>query len=95
LNLDFTVSGDTAVLSNGPILCQLSTSGAAAAAESMPMIEFPWTISSFTLSSDGYHLSGTASGLAMLNGVTCTLSQTISATRCTLDDAGTFACPVP
>lgn len=93
LIFDFNVSGDTATLSDGPILCQLSTDGAVAASEEMPEISFPWTVSSFTLSSDGHHLTGTASGLAMLNGVTCTLSETLSATSCTTGDGGGYVCP--
>jgi hypothetical protein len=93
LLLHFTVSGDTATLSDGPIQCELGTEGEAAAREAMSSIEFPWTVSSFTLSSDGRQLSGTASGLAMLNGLTCTLSETLSATSCTTDDAGEYTCP--
>ena len=92
LLFDFTVEGETATLSNGPILCELTTDGAAATREAMPEIEFPWTVSSFTLSSDGRQLSGTASGTAVLDGVTRTLSQTLSATSCTTGDAGQLVC---
>jgi hypothetical protein len=70
---DFTVSGDTATLSNAPVTCSLSTDAG---------IAVVLDVSNYTLStSDGQHLAGTASGTGMVGGISCNLSQTLSATR--------------
>ncbi|HLK37309.1 MAG TPA: hypothetical protein VKU41_11195 [Polyangiaceae bacterium] len=69
--LEFTVSGDTATLSNGPVTCQGSADGGAAL-----------TFSSGTLSSsDGHHLTGDIRGTATVGSTTCTIDLRETATR--------------
>ena len=63
---DWTVSGDTATLSNAPVTCTKQ----------------PETITAFTLTtSDGKHLSGMASGTAMSGATSCTFTVMLTATR--------------
>jgi hypothetical protein len=70
---DFTVAGDTATLSNGPVTCSYTTSLGAAVVLS---------ITSFALTtSDGAHLSGTLAATATSGGSNCTVSGTVSGTR--------------
>jgi len=69
---DFTVSGDTATLSNGPVTCS-GTSGSLTAVTSF---------TSFTLStSDGAHMTGMAGGTVTVGGIECPFSATVSGTR--------------
>ena len=69
--LDFTVSGDTATLSNGPVTCQGSADGG-----------ISLTFSSGTLtSSDGHHLTGDIRGTAMVGSNTCSIDLRETATR--------------
>jgi hypothetical protein len=70
---DFTVSGDTATLSNVPLTCSDTTDAGVAVVT---------TITSYTLStSDGQHLTGTFDSTAMADGISCPTSVTFSATR--------------
>jgi hypothetical protein len=69
---DFSVSGDTATLSNAPVTCSLATDAGA--------IVLMYT--SYTLSTpDGQHLTGTVTANGTEGGFSCTLSETLSATR--------------
>lgn len=69
---DFTVSGDTATLSGGPVNCSTTTNGGLLAGE----------IASYTLStSDGQNLTGTATGSGTESGASCTFSLRFTATR--------------
>jgi hypothetical protein len=69
---DFTVSGDTAALSDGPVTCSVDNDAGA----------FVLSYTSYTFTtSDGLHLSGTITFTQMSGGVTCMGAGTISATR--------------
>jgi hypothetical protein len=70
---DFTVSGDTATLSNAPVVCSTTSSTGAAVALS---------VTSYTITtSDGMHLTGSTSGTATSGAVSCTFTGTLTATR--------------
>jgi hypothetical protein len=70
--LDFTVSGDTATLSNAPVTCSDTTDAGTVVT----------TVTSYTLStSDGQHLTGTYDTVEMIDGIDCTGPVTFSATR--------------
>jgi hypothetical protein len=69
--LDFTVSGDTATISNAPAICAIPWGGGMLAG----------TLTSGTMtSSDGSHLSGSQSGTTQLSG-SCTFVTAIKAVR--------------
>jgi hypothetical protein len=69
---DFTVSGDTATLSNGPVNCASSTDAG--------VVDFSYTSLTFT-TTDGHNLSGTGAATASQDGVSCSDSAAIAATR--------------
>jgi hypothetical protein len=69
---DFAVSGDMGTASNAPVTCSTSELGAALVI----------SVTAYTImSSDGAHLTGTASGTLMEGGASCTFVETITATR--------------
>jgi hypothetical protein len=71
-DFSFTVSADTATLSNGPVICSETVGGVTVAAK----------FTSYTLTtSDGAHLMGTGEATAVDDGMTCQYSVTITATR--------------
>jgi hypothetical protein len=69
---DFSVSGDTATLANGPVACS--------AEEEAGVLLLDYQSLTFT-SPDGVTLSGTGSGTLSENGTTCTETLTITASR--------------
>ena len=70
---DFAVVGDTATLTNAPVVCS-GTSATGAAVIS--------TYEHYTLTtSDGVHLTGSNDGTLASGGTNCTFNHTISATR--------------
>ncbi|HTB77901.1 MAG TPA: hypothetical protein VK762_31865 [Polyangiaceae bacterium] len=70
--LVFSVTGDTATLSNVPFTCTETVNGSMA----------DLTFTTYTLtSSNGTTLSGSASGTGMLEGVTCTFTVTLMSSR--------------
>ena len=70
---NFSVSGDTATLSNGPVNCDASEGDAGS-------VDFSYTSFSFT-TSDGHNLTGSGTATASQDGVTCTDSATVTAMR--------------
>jgi hypothetical protein len=94
---DFSVSGDTATLSNGPVVCSNTSSAAAGtgppvsteggegpvAPEQLP--EEASFMTYTVTSTDGRHLTAIANGTVMQGGTTClgtiTFTDAITATR--------------
>jgi hypothetical protein len=69
---DFSVSGDTATLANGPVTCSTE--------EEAGVLNLDYQSLTFT-SPDGVTLTGTGSGSLSENGTTCTETLTITASR--------------
>jgi hypothetical protein len=69
---DFSVSGDTATLANGPVTCSADTDAG--------VLSLTYQNLTFT-SPDGVTLSGSGSGTVSEDGTTCTEALTIAATR--------------
>jgi hypothetical protein len=67
----FTVSGSTATLSNGPVVCSFDTDAGI----------FDITTTAYTLTMSGSNLSGILQDSITSCGTTCTVSETISASK--------------
>jgi hypothetical protein len=68
---DFTVSGNTATLSDAPVMCSVSTDGG------VVMLSYL----GYTLTSDGVHLTGSVTVSSSENGFACMETDTITAAR--------------
>ena len=71
---EFIVSGDTATLSNGPVMCNIGGGSGTS-------IEATVTEYTLTRSGDGHELTTSARGTAMLDGMTCDVTITAAASR--------------